>query len=267
MKENKSNSKRIILVSATAVFFLLSATSYLFFKNKKTSQSSSDFVAKNFQAPPPPERVLEASPITVNLAKKLLDTPIGNKSEDADAMQYMNKLMVDKNISTFFNYTLEFFGRTKESYPAARFVALTLVLDASPEQYYLMSWTKTEMKKYSKELMQTLISKKDEIAINPYFHNRMLNLAHTLDVPLEQKMEIFSDTLARPLYVSTDGNLAQQSQIVEVALILMKQATHNPSEAAPSIARSIASNPEPEQKKALHARVMNYYPQLDYLFK
>jgi hypothetical protein len=213
-----------------------------------------------------PAVVLKPTPQAKVAAQRLLKKSLGRGELETKSLAYLNELMKDPNIATFFNYSLDFFKYRAEAYPVARMLALTLVFNDTPEHRFLMSWTKKEIAKYSNEIVTTLNSKKDQIFISPYFHNRMLNLVNMVNVPALKKIEFFANTLAQPLYFNEEGELSEHSQVIEVALILAKQNTKNASEAAPMVARAIASNSEPQQIQALKTRVLNYYPELSYLF-
>ena len=265
IKKDSFDKLNAFIVLAVIVSCLLLGWNYFNKKSKKT------LPVVLVHAPTEPTRlasiILKPTLRSQQVAKKLLKTSLGPSAIEKSSLEYLNKIMLDNNVDTFFRYSLDFFKYKKEAYPVARLVALTLVFNESPEHMYLMNRTLNEIKGYSKEIAGTLQQKKNEIFANPYFHNRMLNLVNKLEIPAEKKLEFYSDTLARPLLFSENGNLSERSQILEVALILSKQTVKSSSEVAPIIARSIASNSDPAQKQALQTRVLNYYPELNYLFR
>lgn len=200
-------------------------------------------------------------------AKRLLSLPLSSSSDDKSVSEYMNKLMKDPKIAVFFNYTLDFFKQKPEAFSAARFVAFTMPFDDGPDKFNLMTWTRKDLVKFSNDLMNDIEDSKDQVTVNPYFHNRILNLVHALDVPLERKLNFYANTIAQPIDVNAIGVLSDTSQVIEVALFLAKQSSNDPGKIAPSIARALALNQEPDQRMALQIRVLNYYPNLNYLFK
>ena len=269
-KSNYKFSNRLILVGFLLVFGLVIRGIFkgsfhfsngYFSGNKKVESQVYSSRSPNLR------KELISTENTRNFGNQLLKSPMGNSSIDKKSMEYLNVLMTDSTVHQFFNYTLEFFKNKDGAYPAARFVSLMLVFDNSPEKIHLMGWTKSEIDKNSESIMSTLEEKKNEIFVNPYFHNRMLNLANLVNVSPERKIKFFADTIAMPLTIDSKGKLTDESEVMEVALILSKQNASDPSMLAPIIARSLASNSEPAQKLALQNRVLNYYPQLDYLFR
>tara|TARA_B110001454_G_scaffold219185_2_gene250987 strand:+ start:8532 stop:9023 length:492 start_codon:yes stop_codon:yes gene_type:complete len=161
---------------------------------------------------------------------------------------------------------LDFFDNKPGGFAAARFVALTLLMDESQDMFYLMKWTQGDLKKYSKELMDTLHAKAKEIRVNPYFHSRMLNLVHQLELSSGGKLAFYGKTIQSELGVDEKGNLSPDSLALETALVLAKQTQQPSQDIAPYIQQAIGLNQSENNRAALAERVLTYYPELRYLF-
>jgi hypothetical protein len=207
------------------------------------------------------------SPNTESRAQQLLASAPEKSVRSEEAMTYLRDLMTDPAFSTFFNFTLDFFGDSPAAYPAARFVGLTLLFDSSPENFYLRTWTQKEIEESSEEIMKTIEAKADQIDVNPYFHSRMLNLVHQLDIPADRKLNFYSKTLEKPLEINDQGELHDYSLAFETALILSKQSKISSGDFGAVISRAIIANAnDPQKMESLKVRVVTYYPELRYLF-
>jgi hypothetical protein len=264
MKNNKKifTSKEYIVISA--IVFLLIGVGFFVLDKPKNNLQKKSIATEN---EPSAFDELKYSEASQKFAAQLLKKPIGKKKSDAADLKYLNTLMKDPLIQHFFNYTVDFFDRGPAAYSAARFVTLTMRMDSStPEHIQAMIWTQAEIKKNSKEIYQKLVEKKDKIDDNLYFYNRALNLVHQINVTPEEKARVFSQTIIRPLEIDDSGKLSDQSDVTEVALILMRQSISDPAAVAPIIYRALGANKTAEQKNALKLRVLNHYPALSYMF-
>lgn len=224
-------------------------------------------VQKRINSPQSPFKALKYSQETKLYAKKILQAPQTKSKNEKEELQYLNEMMKDPIIEHFFNYTLEFFDKRPEAYPAARFVSLALRFDSStPEHISLMTRTIAEVKANSKPIYDTILKKQNEIYANPYFHNKMLNLVNQVQVTPEQKIKIYAGTIEKPIEFQSNGWLTESSDVLEVALILSRQSSEDPTIMVPIIQRSLANNPSEKQKIAIRSRVLNQYPNLSYLF-
>ncbi len=216
------------------------------------------------------EKVVRPVVYTESAARraKVLTALSPEKSNEAkEAMKFFRSYMDDPAFSTFFAHALDFFGEQKAAYPAARFVALSLLFDESPENFYMQKWTRKELQDNSEAIMSTLESKEKLIDDNPFFHSRMLNLVHQLEITPERKLSFYSATLERPLELNSKGELEDNSLAFETALYLAQQASAPPDDMASIIKRVLSKNTREDQTTAVRERVLTYYPALAYLFK
>lgn len=254
--------KNIKWILSGAIVITLGVGTYFFYKKQKQNE-----IVHEPKEKLSPFKSLKYAPKTQRTAKYFLQQPKGKTKADLADQEYFKKLLNDPLIDHFFHYTLSFFDNKPEGYAAARFVALSMKFDSqTPEHIRMMEWTRSEIQKNSKHLYATILNKRSEIFKNTYFHNRILNLVHQLEVNPSQKLEIYSDTIVRPLEVDADQKLSSQSNVIEVALILARQSIHDPGVIAPVVSKAIEVNSDAYQKEALKARVLNQYPMLNYLF-
>ena len=264
--KSKNKSLRVILIVAFAVvllsFFWTNREGFVNKKNQK-AQSESSLIKMKYQK----FKELKFSPQQLDKSNYLIVNVPENTIKAQQAMEFFRGMMADKAFSLFFNYTLNFFEDSPAAYPAARFVALTLLFDSSEESFYLRSWTQKEIINHSEEIMQVLEKKVDEIDVNPYFHSRMLNLAYQLNIAPERKLKFFTPTLSKPLQLDENGDLLDYSLSFETALILSKQSEIKSAVMGSIISQSIVANSrDPIKLQAFKIRVLTYFPDLTYLF-
>lgn len=229
----------------------LSSTSQASGKNSKRQVASPLFISES----------------TNVRAKKYLENPKPKDKIEKTTLKYLNAYMDDPAFSLFFRLTLEFFGETPGSIPAAKFVAMSLLFDSSADNFTVMSSAKKQMQKDSAALMKVLNAKKDKIPDNPFFKSRMLNLVNNLEVTPKEKNSFFAHTLRKPVETSANGSLTDRSLDFEVALILAKQNSErmNPVVAAAIKSAYLKSTTE-AQKTAIKDRVLTYYPEATLIF-
>lgn len=178
------------------------------------------------------------------------------------------KRLQNPEARAYFDHTLATLGSGPGTVNAAQFVALTLSFEQSEELTQLMAANAQSLKEHSAELMATLEQHANAIDSNPYFHNRMLNLVHQLEVPVERKAAFYGQTITAPLVVKQDGQLEDQSLALDIALILARQDDAEASHVSPFVGAAIVANEgSPVAVEALRTRVMTYYPELAYLFR
>lgn len=213
-------------------------------------------------------KMVKASPESLAYAKKITNELPEETIEAEEAMRFFRNWLYDPAFSEFFAYTLDFFKGQKGAYAAARFVGLTMLFDESAENFYLMKWTKKELLDNSDSLMTFLESKKGEINVNPYFHSRMLNLAHQLDVAPERKVGFYIESMREPILLRENGDLQDSSLALEIALSLARQAENSQQQLAISLPEIIEnSKDDPKVFNAMATRVLTYFPELSYLFQ
>lgn len=257
-----SINKRNVVIGIFSISIL--AISYFFFTNTKINSAKLEAEKSKIQRRE--IQKLRFMPQTPQIAKRFIDAADAQGKVSKNSADLLKSLMWDNTFNTFFNYTLDFFGRKEDGFAAARFVALTLVFMDTPESRELMNWTKKDIEKNSQTLFKKLQDKKSEIDVNPYFHNRMLNLVHSLAVPREEKIQFLSESVSTPIQFVENGQLSDGSRSLEIALVLLKANTSTSEEAAPAVIHSLAKNNSPQQREALRERVLAFYPELARLF-
>jgi hypothetical protein len=221
-------------------------------------------------AMPTVSRVENADPIAVaahDRAERLLQRE-DVSSEDARRRK-ANLLERLENPETrlFFDHTIDFLGGGPGSIQAAKFVALTISFDQSSALTELMADNLSQVKENSDAIMSSLEAGGQDLGINAYFHNRILNLVHQLDVDDGRKAAFYGRTLATELHLDSQGSLDDSSLAFEVALILAKQDEISSPQIESYIADAIESNSASRDAiDALKARVLTYYPDLEFLF-
>jgi|GEM_PF-6346548 len=187
---------------------------------------------------------------------------------DSKFKKELTRRLLNESMGAFFDYTLDYFGSTPGGFNAAVFVAMTMSFEDSLAMREIMMTNDRKLKENSGAIMSFLETRSSELNSNSYFHSRMLNLVHRLDVDPNRKMGIYGNTISSPIQMASETDLNEDSLAIEIALLLARQTKAKSEVLLPYLTSAISINQRsPAALQALKLRISKVFPEYQPLFE
>jgi hypothetical protein len=152
---------------------------------------------------------------------------------------------------------------TKSGELISMYIAEGTACNGSPDFATFMNQLQVEVGANSKEIANDILAYDSELKGHPFVYQMTLNLIAALNLPAEQKSQLFGKAFEQPYSFNEHGKITPMSANMTNAFMLMKNTGVTSEQAYTVIEKGFDVNKS--NKKSLQeyvAKVSSYYPEL-----